>query len=139
MAATRSQAAWMAFAEGIRPPAAYSRSYSAEVFSDFLLSLTDLKYAHRDAKAFRDFLQSNLSGGQWELTTLVDDEATLHQVDKSLTKTLTQANKRDLVIIFTSGRGTQPSWEDDDLGHGVFTYYLLKGLSGNMLFSMSPC
>lgn len=34
-------------------------------------------------------------------------------------------------VILTAGTGSQQAHEDDDLGHGVFTYYLLKGLKGN--------
>lgn len=33
-------------------------------------------------------------------------------------------------VGFLSSMAAQRSWEDDDLKHGVFTYYLLKGLSG---------
>ena len=33
-------------------------------------------------------------------------------------------------VIFTSGRSTQVSWEDDDFRMGIFTYFLIRGLSG---------
>jgi hypothetical protein len=33
-------------------------------------------------------------------------------------------------VVFSSGRGTQLSWEDTKKEHGIFTYYLLKGLKG---------
>jgi uncharacterized caspase-like protein len=34
-------------------------------------------------------------------------------------------------VLFTSGTGVQPSREPDELGHGVFSYYLIKGLRGD--------
>jgi hypothetical protein len=33
-------------------------------------------------------------------------------------------------VIMTASRGSEVSQEKDDMGHGVFTYYLLKGLQG---------
>jgi WD40 repeat protein len=33
-------------------------------------------------------------------------------------------------VIFTSGRSTQVSWEDDDFRMGIFTHFLVRGLSG---------
>jgi len=41
-------------------------------------------------------------------------------------------------VIFSSGQGTQISWEDRNLKHGVFTYYLLKGLRGEAKESKNP-
>ncbi|QQR75621.1 MAG: caspase family protein [Holophagales bacterium] len=32
------------------------------------------------------------------------------------------------IVLMTSSDGTEPSWESDSLGHGVFTYYLVEGL-----------
>lgn len=45
-----------------------------------------------------------------------------------LTKILKESPTK---IIFTSGSGTQVSYEDDSLKHGIFTYYLLEGISGD--------
>ncbi len=33
-------------------------------------------------------------------------------------------------LIFTSGRGSQRAWEDQNLGMSVFTHYLLEGMKG---------
>ena len=40
--------------------------------------------------------------------------------------TMTIPNK----VIFTSGRGSQQAFESDELGNGVFTYFLVEGLKG---------
>ena len=34
-------------------------------------------------------------------------------------------------VLFTSGRGREPSWEDTETKLGVFTRYLLEGLNGS--------
>lgn len=41
-------------------------------------------------------------------------------------------------VIFTAGRGSQVSWEDTTLSQGVFTYFLIKGLSGEALDIRNP-
>jgi len=41
-------------------------------------------------------------------------------------------------VIFTSGRGTQPSWEDDTFKNGVFTHFLIKGLQGEAAEHKNP-
>lgn len=45
---------------------------------------------------------------------------------------------QDTRLIFTSGDGPQPSWEDEDLRHGVFTYYLLEALNGAIDDNQTP-
>ncbi len=44
----------------------------------------------------------------------------------------------DQKTIFSSGQSVQASWEDPDLGYGLFTYYLLKGLRGEAATLASP-
>jgi uncharacterized caspase-like protein len=46
----------------------------------------------------------------------------------------TRANR----VIFSSGQGREPAWEDDDLGKGVFTHFLLKGLTGDAKEKNNP-
>jgi hypothetical protein len=185
--------------------------------------LFDLRFADRDARAFAAHLaNSAISGGDWEIHSFVDEDATFQRVDTALTEILELANRRDLIfvffsgharshprrpgdvyllthdfdpkvdrsgypysllteliattksehviafidacrsgtigffkgdrqpeamvapeefgrrisqirenrVVFTSASGTQPSWEDRELQHGVFTYYLVRGLEG---------
>lgn len=40
--------------------------------------------------------------------------------------------------ILTALTRSEASWEDAEIGHGVFTYYLLKGLSGDARDSQTP-
>jgi uncharacterized caspase-like protein len=41
-----------------------------------------------------------------------------------------QLAKRPNRVIFTSSRGDQTSWEDETLGQGIFTHYLIDALRG---------
>lgn len=43
---------------------------------------------------------------------------------------LTRLSKGKGRVVLTASRASEVSEERDDLGHGVFTYYLLKGLQG---------
>lgn len=68
--------------------------------------LTDLKYAHKDAVAFKAFFEKPAHGGRdWQFLDLVNSEATMNNVDEALTKTLTEARPNDLIFIFFSGHG----------------------------------
>lgn len=40
----------------------------------------------------------------------------------------TTPSDKSIVLMTSSGDGTEPSWESDSLGHGVFTYYLVEAL-----------
>ncbi|MEE9187661.1 MAG: caspase family protein, partial [Bacteroidota bacterium] len=40
------------------------------------------------------------------------------------------ANAKEGVVVFTASQAGEVSQEREDLGHGVFTYYLLEGLRG---------
>lgn len=76
---------------------------------------SDLKYAHRDAAAFRDFLLSDRSGGYDEsrVKCLIDKDATAAKVRHALFEFLAKADREDLVVIFFSGHGMpQPGTEN---------------------------
>ena len=66
--------------------------------------LVDLQYAHKDAQAFIAYLQdSTRSGGGWEIYDFINAKATKREMDNTLTRILTLANRRDLIFIFFSG------------------------------------
>ncbi|MCP4688113.1 MAG: caspase family protein, partial [Desulfobacterales bacterium] len=67
----------------------------------------DLRFAHRDAKAFADFLLSP-SGGAFapdHVLLLTDGRATVKEVRKAIGGFLARSLERDLVIIYFSGHG----------------------------------
>lgn len=78
-------------------------------------TLIDLKHADKDAEKFEEFLnQEHISGGDWEIYTFINQSADSNEIDKCLTKILTQANRRDLIYIFFSGHGrSHPQREKD--------------------------
>ena len=67
----------------------------------------DLKYAARDAEAFRQFVLSPRSGGFDEdrVLCLLDEKATNKNIRHALFEFLAKAGKDDLVVIFFSGHG----------------------------------
>ncbi len=70
--------------------------------------IPDLKYAHRDAKAFADFLLSP-EGGAFSpdhVRLLVDQKATTSEVRVAIGDFLARSLEDDLVIIFFAGHGT---------------------------------
>lgn len=69
--------------------------------------IPNLRYAHRDAQAFYDFLKSP-NGGAFpddHLLVLTNDKATRANVQTAIFDFLKQTRKEDLVMIFFSGHG----------------------------------
>ncbi len=78
--------------------------------------MVDLKYAHRDAQAFRDFLLTpELSGGNWDIHYFENEEATEKDIDNALTRTLTDASSQDLIYVFFSGHGRKHQLREKDV------------------------
>ncbi len=68
---------------------------------------TDLKYAHRDAITFADFLQSK-TGGETpaaNIKLLTNEAATLAAIDDALNWLLQQTQKGQRAIVYFSGHG----------------------------------
>jgi len=69
--------------------------------------ITDLRYAHRDAEAFYDFLRSP-NGGAFaddHILFLTNAKATKANVRSAIFDFLSQTQKEDLVMIYFSGHG----------------------------------
>jgi uncharacterized caspase-like protein len=69
--------------------------------------LTNLRFAHRDARAFRDFLTSP-AGGSFRpenIRFLVNEDATSQNVRSALFTFLTKPGPEDLVVLFFAGHG----------------------------------
>ncbi|TNE55140.1 MAG: hypothetical protein EP344_13640 [Bacteroidetes bacterium] len=69
--------------------------------------IPDLKYAHKDAEAFANFLRSPAGGGldQDQLTVLLNEQATGGQMVNALTWLMEVAQEGDNIIIYFSGHG----------------------------------
>jgi len=69
--------------------------------------LTNLRYADRDAKAFRDFLLSPAGGAfpKQNIVALFDADATAKNVYSALRTFLTKPKPQDLVVIYLAGHG----------------------------------
>lgn len=76
-----------------------------------------LKFAHRDAEAFMEFLQSPGGGGfrPENCKLLLDDQATTLNLRTALFTFLKAAAKDDLVIIFFAGHGAPEPGRPDNL------------------------
>lgn len=80
-----------------------------------LADLIDLRYADNDAVGFERFLNnSGRSGGGWQITTLLNGEATMSKVRRKLDETLSRAQENDLVYIFFSGHGRNAGYSGGD-------------------------
>lgn len=69
--------------------------------------ITDLKFAHKDAEAFKNYMQSE-AGGELDasdIKILKNDEATTAQIYSALDWLLDESKKKDKVIIYFSGHG----------------------------------
>ncbi len=67
-----------------------------------------LKYAHRDAQAFSDFLRSP-NGGAFSddhILLLLNEQATRKNIENAMFQFLSKTDPNDLVVIFYSGHGS---------------------------------
>ena len=81
--------------------------------------IPDLKYAHRDAQVFYDFLRSP-NGGAFpddHIRLLTNSNATLANVRSAIFDFLSQTRKEDLVTLYFSGHGLSK-------GEG-YTYFIM--------------
>ncbi len=86
------------------------------------------------AKKVVIFTDACHSGGV--LTTGVAEKGFLGGESNLVNRYLTDlANAKEGIVVFTASQAGEVSQEFEDLGHGVFTYYLLKGLHGEADFN----
>ncbi len=99
--------------------------------------LTNLKYASRDALAFRDFLESP-SGGSFpkeNVQTLFDEDATSQNLRSALFTFLTKPKPQDLVVIYFAGHGAPDP--NDSRNLYLLTYDTQPDDMGGTAFLMS--
>jgi WD40 repeat protein len=78
--------------------------------------IKNLKYADKDAKNFSDFLKDDkYSGGNWNIKLLVNENATINNIDMTISETLNKANENDLIFIFFSGHARQHPINNDEI------------------------
>ena len=79
--------------------------------------IPQLQFAHRDAIAFMDFIQSPQGGGFASSNTklLVNEQATTRNIRSALFTFLKQAGKDDLVFIYFAGHGAPEAGRPDNL------------------------
>src|SRR6266404_1653673 len=109
--------------------------------------LTSLKYADRDAQAFRDFLLSPEGGSfrKENIAYLVNEDATVQKVRSSLFTFLTKPREQDLVVLYFAGHGA-PDPNDrrnlylltydtkpDDMGGTAFPMWQLQDVFTRVL------
>lgn len=88
-----------------------------------------LKYAAKDARAFKELLVSDKYGrfDEDKVTLLTNEEATRESIDRELQRLVTEANKNDLVVIYYSGHGAPGPDYNDDEKDSQDEYYITYG------------
>jgi uncharacterized protein YgiM (DUF1202 family) len=88
-------------------------------------TVKSLKYADKDASAFRDYLTKNVGVLPDHLTFLINEEATLFNLKRSLgTELKRKAGPKDTVIIYYAGHGApEPDASSPD-GDGLEKYLI---------------
>lgn len=81
--------------------------------------IPDLRYAHRDANIFADFLQDPRGGGlgKDQLKVIVDSNATLAGIQSILNWLITSCQKDDKAIIYFSGHGDVETKSNREKGY----------------------
>ncbi len=81
--------------------------------------IKDLRYAHRDAALFVDFLKSKSGGGlgDQQLKLLADEQATMASIQSALQWLLQNSKKGDQAIIYFAGHGDVETKEEEEKGY----------------------
>src|SRR5579872_489415 len=99
--------------------------------------LTNLKYASRDALAFRDYLESPAGGSfpKENVLTLFEGDATSQNLRSALFTFLTKPRPQDLVVIYFAGHGAPDP--NDSRNLYLLTYDTQPDDMGGTAFLMS--
>lgn len=83
------------------------------------VNIPDLQFAHRDAEAFKNYLQSPSGGNisQDNITLLLNEDATGGNVHKAMYELLKKAGSKDKCVIYFSGHGDVETIFQDEPGH----------------------
>jgi len=99
--------------------------------------LSNLKYASRDASAFREFLESPAGGSfaKENVLELLDEDATSQKLRSALFTFLTKPRPQDLVVIYFAGHGAPDP--NDSRNLYLLTYDTQPEDMGGTAFLMS--
>ncbi len=99
--------------------------------------LSNLKYASRDARDFRDFLESPAGGSfpKENVQELLDEDATSQKLRSALFTFLTRPRPQDLVVIYFAGHGAPDP--NDSRNLYLLTYDTQPDDMGGTAFLMS--
>jgi tetratricopeptide (TPR) repeat protein len=93
----------------VKPLSKSSSTYAVVIgISDYQdAAIPDLRFAHKDAEAFANYLRSPAGGSLDEdhLKVLTNDQATAGRIAEALDGLVEQVREGDLVIIYFSGHG----------------------------------
>jgi len=108
------------------PVAAFDDRFAVVIgVSDYSSPRMDLKYAKKDAEAFRDALIKRCRFSKENVRLLVDREATRESIRKAIEGWLSQKSKSaDAIVVYFSGHGTRAPDNDNDEEDG-FDEFLL--------------
>ena len=97
----------------------YDNSYALIIGIDKYENVSNLDYAVKDAESVEKLLNDKFKFPAKNITTLLNEEATLSNVKKSLEDISSSAKENDRVLIFFAGHG-----ETEDLPDGGEMGYL---------------
>ena len=88
-------------------------------------TVRSLKYADKDALAFRDYLTRNVGVTPNHMTVLINEQATLFNLKRSLgTELKRKAGPKDTVIIYYAGHGAPETDASSPDGDGMEKYLI---------------
>jgi uncharacterized caspase-like protein/uncharacterized protein YgiM (DUF1202 family) len=88
-------------------------------------TVRSLKYADKDAMAFRDYLTRNVGVTPNHMTVLINEQATLFNLKRSLgTELKRKAGPKDTVIIYYAGHGAPETDASSPDGDGMEKYLI---------------
>ncbi len=88
-------------------------------------SVRPLKYADKDALAFQDYLLNNVRIPKEQVTTLMNDQATLTNLKRTMgTELKRKAGPNDTVIIYYAGHGAPETDSSSPDGDGLEKYLI---------------
>ena len=110
----------------------YDNSYALVIGID-KYDNTPLDYAVKDAESVANLLKENFNFSSKNITTLLNEEATLSNIKNSLSEIASSAKENDRVIIFFAGHGITDILPDG----GEMGYLLPIDGKKNNLFATS--